>query len=138
MHLEQWNTATIRKTLQSKHGAHVALELLHRNTLRYTATHCNTSHCNTLQHALSAREYSDDPQRPDERTQHARCTRDRILQHTATHCNTLQHTATHCNILQHAATHCNTLQHTATCTLSSGTQRRSAKPCRANTAHTSC
>ena len=35
-----------------------------------------------------------------------------ILQHTATHCNTLQHTATHCNTLQHTATHCNTLQHT--------------------------
>jgi len=37
-----------------------------------------------------------------------------ILQHTATHCNTLRHTATHCNTLQHTATHCNTLQHTAT------------------------
>jgi len=46
-----------------------------------------------------------------------------LLQHTATHCNTLQHTATHCNshslsascnTLQHTATHCNTLQHTAT------------------------
>ena len=34
-----------------------------------------------------------------------------VLQHTATHCNTLQHTATHCNTL---ATHCNTLRHTAT------------------------
>ena len=38
----------------------------------------------------------------------------KILQHTATQCNTLQHTATHCNTLQHTATHCNTLQHTAT------------------------
>jgi len=57
-----------------------------------------------------------------------------MLQHTATHCNTLQHAActeqinfrgslsrslsqhaaTRCNTLQHAATHCNTLQHTAT------------------------
>jgi len=37
-----------------------------------------------------------------------------LLQHTATHCNTLQHTATHCNTLQHTATHWNTLQHTAT------------------------
>jgi len=34
-----------------------------------------------------------------------------ILQHTATHCNTLQHTATHCNTLQHTATHCNTVSH---------------------------
>jgi len=32
-----------------------------------------------------------------------------ILQHTATHCDTLRHTATHCNTLQHTATHCNTL-----------------------------
>ena len=61
---------------------------------------------------------------------------DMILQHTATHCNTLQgcllraavsshrngsfcdmilqHTATHCNTLQHPASPCNTLQHTAT------------------------
>ena len=67
----------------------------------------------------------------------------RILQHTATHCNTLQHTASHCNAmsrqyihttsqksrdvlayavpkyeysnaLQHTATHCQTLLHTAT------------------------
>ena len=53
----------------------------------------------------------------------------KILQHTATYCNTLQlaatrctlrwvdewmkHTATHCNTLQHTATHCITLQHTA-------------------------
>ena len=37
-----------------------------------------------------------------------------VLQHTATHCNTLQHTATHCNTLQRTATHCNSLQHTAT------------------------
>jgi len=28
-----------------------------------------------------------------------------ILQHTASHCNTLQHTATHCNILRHTASH---------------------------------
>jgi len=33
-----------------------------------------------------------------------------ILQHTATHCNTLQHTR--CNTLQHAAICCNTVQHT--------------------------
>jgi len=48
------------------------------------ATHCNISY-NTLQH---------------------------ILQHTATHCNTVKHTATHYNTLQHTATypatHCNT------------------------------
>jgi len=52
-----------------------------------------------------------------------------MLQHAATHCNTLQylhmHQTTHCTTLQnphvhqaapllHAATHCNTLQHTAT------------------------
>jgi len=61
-----------------------------------------------------------------------------ILQHTATHCNTLQHIIAHCNTLQnawhsdeasctvikkalvwwcnalqHTVTHCNTLQHTA-------------------------
>ena len=35
-----------------------------------------------------------------------------MLQHTATHCNTLQHTATHCNTLRLTAAHCNTLQHT--------------------------
>jgi len=36
-----------------------------------------------------------------------------LLQHTATHCNTLQHTATHCYTLQHTSAHFNTLQHTA-------------------------
>jgi len=50
-----------------------------------------------------------------------------MLQHAATHCNTLHQTATHCNvsrpsvegkrvnILQHSAARCNTLQHIATC-----------------------
>ena len=37
-----------------------------------------------------------------------------LLQHNATHCNTLHHTAAHCSTLQHTATHCNTLEHTAT------------------------
>jgi len=32
-----------------------------------------------------------------------------LVQHAATHCNTLQHSAIHCNTLQHTATHCNTL-----------------------------
>ena len=38
---------------------------------------------------------------------------DILLQHTATHCNTLQLAAPHCNTLQHTAIYCNTLQHTA-------------------------
>ena len=41
-----------------------------------------------------------------------------MLQHTATHWNTLQLIATHCNTLRHTAAHCNpscgVLQHTAT------------------------
>ena len=46
-----------------------------------------------------------------------------LLQHTASHCNTLQaeedgrktsDTSLHCNTLQHTATHCNSLHHTAT------------------------
>jgi len=41
----------------------------------------------------------------------------KLLQHTATHCNTLHHTATHYNALwrtmQHVATRCNTLQQKA-------------------------
>jgi hypothetical protein len=58
-------------------------------------------------------------------------TRLHLLQHTATHCNTMLHTATqskwhclnaytptptatHCNTLQCTATHCNTMLHTAT------------------------
>jgi len=35
---------------------------------------------------------------------HRRKLSSRVMQHTATHCNTLQHTATHCNTLQHTAT----------------------------------
>jgi len=45
---------------------------------------------------------------------HVHYARQQLLQHAATHCNTLQYTATHCNTLQHTAVHCNTLQHTAT------------------------
>jgi len=37
-----------------------------------------------------------------------------VLQHTATHCNTLHHSATHWHTMQYTATHCNTLRHTAT------------------------
>ena len=36
-----------------------------------------------------------------------------MLQHTATHYNTLKHTATQGNTLLHTATQCSTLQHTA-------------------------
>jgi len=47
---------------------------------------------------------------------HSYCT---ILQHTATHCNTLQHTDMHFLYLSNARyvaqSYCNTLQHTATC-----------------------
>jgi len=38
-----------------------------------------------------------------------------LLQHTATHCNTLQHTATHFNTLQHTAIRCNTLHNSHVC-----------------------
>ena len=37
-----------------------------------------------------------------------------MLQHTATHCNTLQHPATHCTTLQDTAPHCRTLHHMTT------------------------
>ena len=57
-----------------------------RNTLRHTATHCNT-----LQHTVHI---------------HSTDAQFRASEHTATHCSTLQHTATHCNTLQHTATHC--------------------------------
>jgi len=108
-----------------------------RNTLQFTATHCNimlhtSTYCNTL--------LGEAPQ--DERRSHCTtlqhtatrtATHCNMLQHTIaggrilvryhhkfllhlteTHCNTLQHTATHCTTLQHTAPHCNTLQHTAT------------------------
>ena len=66
----------------------------HCNTLQYTATHCNTKHCNS-------------------------CVSIPHLQSTATHCNTLQHTAIQSTAtavspyltykaLQHTAIHCNT------------------------------
>jgi len=89
----------------------------HVSRINDTATHCNTVHCNTLQHIA---------------------THCNTLQHTATHCNTLLHKATHfsidwycmsqvshmnthtceqtshCNTLQRTATHCDALEHTAT------------------------
>jgi len=117
-----------------------------RELLQHTASHCIThtdtaTHlqhtCNTLQNTAT--------QLLDEYTSscpplsaHAR--ERALLQHTATHCNSLQHTATHCNTLHHThtatqlldeytsvcpplsarareratATHCNTLHHTVT------------------------
>jgi len=50
------------------------------------------------------------------------CEDNALLQHTATHCNTLQHTATHCNTLRHIRAtrdalqlaHCNSLKRTTT------------------------
>ena len=57
-----------------------------------------------------------------------------MLRHTATHCNTLQHTAIHCNTLQHTATHCNTLRHTATHCNTLNTLQHTATHC--NTLHT--
>ena len=71
----------------------------HSNTLKHTATPCNThcnAHCSTLTHTCDMSGHSNAQQR------------------TATHSNTQQRTATHCNTLQHTATHCNTLQRTAT------------------------
>jgi len=104
-----------------------------RNTLPYTATHCNTmqqtaTYCNTLQHTAAQMCVCDSCSERLSRWHHAlqrtvthRSTNTRqhtvphctTLQHTATHCNTLQHIVTHGNALQHTATHCNTLQHTA-------------------------
>jgi len=113
-------------------SVHILMDTLqhtatHCNTLQHTAVHCNTpiacssvhiwwktlqrnaTHCNALQNTYWRFECA------------------RIVEHTATHCNTLPCTATHCNTLQHTAAHCkrpiggssmhillNTLQRTAT------------------------
>ena len=82
------------------HTQHVNLTQQHQYTL--ATTHNSLQRCTTLQHTA---------------------TTSNILQHTATHCNTLQHQYTlattrnslqRCNTLQHTATTSNTLQHTAT------------------------
>jgi len=85
----------------------------HCNTLQHTATHCKilqpcakrymATHYNSLQ---LCRTWTPHTLQHTDRSMHAMLI---ILQHTATHCNTLQHTATHCNTLQHTATHRNTL-----------------------------
>jgi len=54
------------------------------STLQHTATHCNTPHCNILQHTAT------------------HCI---TLQQSATICNNLQQSATHCKTLQDTATH---------------------------------
>ena len=93
------------------------------NTLQHSATHCNTlqTRCNTLQPAACHRQGRLHRALLWNRRQSAAYSlrwsglfcRSLLLQHPATHCNTL-HTATHCNTLQHTATHCNALEHTAT------------------------
>jgi len=134
-----------------KHDALICVDLTHsqKDLAHITVTHCialqhTATHCNiflTLQHiATNCSVYTcgldSCTRRPAQ--QHYK-----ILQHSATQCNTLQHTATHCNTLhmcaydsfnrnsawsiweldwtwtreltlQHTATHCITLQHTAT------------------------
>jgi len=109
------------------------------NTLQHTATHCNTlqhtaTHYNSLQHTVTLCNYRNGTWSRGSRgvevfanlqLRNYGCRRccdwscarlfalfekiRGLLQHTATHCNTLQHTATHCNTLQHTAIHCNTL-----------------------------
>jgi len=83
-----------------------------QNTLQHTASHCNATRCNTLQHTGCSRHLCNTLQHssthwntPQHTTTHQ--IRTPPLQHTATHCKTLQHAATHCNTLQHAATRCN-------------------------------
>ena len=75
---------------------HRSIESLHQHsatTLQHTASETSATHCNThftgFEWRYNAVLW--------------------ILQHTATHCNTLQHTATHCN-----STHYTTLQHKST------------------------
>ena len=59
--------------------------LCHRiDTLRHTATHCNTLQCTATQNSGMDMGWTLE----------------------LTHCDTLQHTATHCNTLRHTATHC--------------------------------
>jgi len=88
------------------------------NTLPHPATHCNTPHCNILQHRLESTEESMG-------VGFDRVRRASILQHTATDCYTLQHRlesgeesmsvrldrVRRANTLQRTAIHCNTLQH---------------------------
>jgi len=79
--------------------------------LQHTATHCHilprtATHCNTpswYDHVCSAHPHP---------TAHPSPTYTMLLQHAATHCNTLQHAATRCNTPHHTTPHCNTPQHT--------------------------
>ena len=84
------STMNDKQTTHAKFNGHGALPT-HTRTHTRTRTHTHTHACTYIVQtaALGANEGI-------------------ILQHTATHCNTLQHTATHCNTLQHTATHCNT------------------------------
>jgi len=93
------------------------------NTPQQTATHRNTTQCNTLQHCQSQDKNKSNVQWLT--AAHRNKPQHTATQHNATHCNTarrktrtkatcndsLQHTATHRNTPQHNANHCNTLQH---------------------------
>jgi len=74
-------------TVVHHNSMYVLYYILH--TLQHTAIHCNA-----LQH--TATEWHRHGVSSEQLT--------KILQYTATHCNTLQYTATHCNTLQHTAT----------------------------------
>jgi len=75
-----------------------------------TASHCNATHCNTMQHTAT---HCNTLQRTA--TLHLRLIQPRATNHELNdQIAANSHTAKHCKTLQHTATHCNTLQHTAT------------------------
>jgi len=98
----------------------LARESSHCNTLQHAVTHCNTlqhiaTHFNTLQHTGIA---------PPRGLRHCNTLRNSTPHYAslqiAPDCTTLQHAATHCIALlwrllerRDTATHCNTLHHTA-------------------------
>ena len=94
-HPIQWYTRTIYSLAHRITQQHTATHYIpryvhqigiHTSTLRHTATHCNTPHtsiCTPKRHSHGSF----------------------VVQHPATHCNTLQHTAAHCNTIHDTAAH---------------------------------
>ena len=79
----------------------------HRPTLQRTAKHCNTQESHLIQTISCAATHCSTLHKLRHTATHRKVISYRlfrVLQHTATPCNTLKRTATHCNT-QHTATH---------------------------------
>jgi len=101
MHICTHSTRWLVTIVPTTHATHC-----NTYTLRCTTTRCRTlqrtaAHCNILQVCCSTLQHTAPHCKHTAARGGWRQSYTRLVQHTATYCNTLQHTATDCTTLQH-------------------------------------